>query len=433
MFNLSQTRLSYSSTPAGVVGTISNHPLELYTNGNAKATISTSGNLGLGVTPSAWSSPFKVLEGGGSGFQQFIGFQNNDNSLKLGVNQYYNGSNYVYTNNGLASRLDINADKFIWNTAPSGTAGNAITFTQAMTLTANGRLLLGTTTEGTYLLDVNGSGRFSETSWITKNQNGVTSINLVNNDLNNDAGQALRFYFNTSTPLGGIIHQYNTGTSAYDLDFKVWSGFSPVTRLFLNGSTGAATFSSSVTATQFTSQGGRGTSYGYKLPDWQIYNTTSGNRLAFSDYTTDFLTITSGGNLLVGTTTDSGEKLQISGSLKASTGSFTSGAKSLQIGNATDGVDNYLRLVGQSQNWDIVARNTAANSTFSIAESGVGFVLQIATGGAATFTSSVQTGTPTGGTARPWKLGQYNATAPTATGYVEVEINGVLYKLIAAT
>ncbi|MFN9983386.1 MAG: hypothetical protein ACK53Y_25895, partial [bacterium] len=36
-----ETRLSYSSTPAGVVGTISNHPLELYTNGNAKATIST--------------------------------------------------------------------------------------------------------------------------------------------------------------------------------------------------------------------------------------------------------------------------------------------------------------------------------------------------------------------------------------------------------
>jgi hypothetical protein len=191
-----------------------------------------------------------------------------------------------------------------------------------MTLTANGRLLLGTTTEGTYLLDVNGSGRFSETSWITKNQNGVTSINLVNNDLNNDAGQALRFYFNTSTPLGGIIHQYNTGTSAYDLDFKVWSGFSPVTRLFLNGSTGAATFSSSVTATQFTSQGGRGTSYGYKLPDWQIYNTTSGNRLAFSDYTTDFLTITSGGNLLVGTNTDSGEKLVVSGSAKVTSTLF---------------------------------------------------------------------------------------------------------------
>jgi len=59
---------------------------------------------------------------------------------------------------------------------------------------------------------------------------------------------------------------------------------------------GAATFSSSVTATQFTSTGGRGTDYGYELPDWQIYNTSSGNNLAFSNYTVDFLTITSGGN-----------------------------------------------------------------------------------------------------------------------------------------
>jgi hypothetical protein len=34
----------------------------------------------------------------------------------------------------------------IWCTAPSGTAGNAITFTQAMTLDASGNLLVGTTT-----------------------------------------------------------------------------------------------------------------------------------------------------------------------------------------------------------------------------------------------------------------------------------------------
>ena len=34
---------------------------------------------------------------------------------------------------------------FGWNTAPSGTAGNTITFTQAMTLDASGNLLVGTT------------------------------------------------------------------------------------------------------------------------------------------------------------------------------------------------------------------------------------------------------------------------------------------------
>jgi hypothetical protein len=61
-----------------------------------------------------------------------------------------------------------------------------------------------------------------------------------------------------------------------------------------------------VTATQFTSQGGRGTSFGYKLPDWQIYNTSSGNALAFSNYTTDFLTIASTGAATFSSTINSG-------------------------------------------------------------------------------------------------------------------------------
>jgi hypothetical protein len=42
-----------------------------------------------------------------------------------------------------------------WFTAPSGTAGNAITFTQAMTLDASGRLGIGTTTPD-MVLDVSG-------------------------------------------------------------------------------------------------------------------------------------------------------------------------------------------------------------------------------------------------------------------------------------
>jgi hypothetical protein len=59
--------------------------------------------------------------------------------------------------------------------------------------------------------------------------------------------------------------------------------------------TGAATFSSSVSTGSFISSGGRGTTFGYRLPDWQIYNTTSGNGLAFSNYTTDCLTLASSG------------------------------------------------------------------------------------------------------------------------------------------
>jgi hypothetical protein len=46
---------------------------------------------------------------------------------------------------------------------------------------------------------------------------------------------------------------------------------------------------------------------------------------------------------------------------------------------------------------------------------------------------SFQTASPSGGSASPWKLGSYSATAPAATGKVRIEINGTPYDLLAAT
>lgn len=103
-------------------------------------TIDTSQNAGLGVTPSTWSTG-KVFEIGspGNALWSSTGY------TTLLQNGYFNaGYKYGYT--GLAGRYDIAAGVHAWYTAPSGTAGNAITFTQAMTLDASGNLLVGTTT-----------------------------------------------------------------------------------------------------------------------------------------------------------------------------------------------------------------------------------------------------------------------------------------------
>ena len=102
-----------------------------------------SGNLGLGVTPSAWGSAWKAYEYvGGS-----IASPNNANNLIL-QNAYATSANYIYKNSGLASNYQQSAGQHIWNTATSGTAGNAITWTQAMTLDASGNLGLGTSSAG---------------------------------------------------------------------------------------------------------------------------------------------------------------------------------------------------------------------------------------------------------------------------------------------
>jgi hypothetical protein len=103
-----------------------------------------AGNLGLGVTPSAsWGSDTKAIQLGGSTFSAFAA-----DVRFLGLaNTYYDGTNFRYLNNAsaLQYRMSGGTGTHEWYTAASGTAGNAITFTQAMTLTANGALIIGAT------------------------------------------------------------------------------------------------------------------------------------------------------------------------------------------------------------------------------------------------------------------------------------------------
>jgi len=105
--------------------------------------LDSAGNLGLGVTPSAWVSTRKAFQTQGGSV-----FTGTDTAtIGLVQNGFNDGTANKYVNNGFASRYYQNSSQHIWETAPSGTAGNAITFTQAMTLGSNGNLLLGTTTD----------------------------------------------------------------------------------------------------------------------------------------------------------------------------------------------------------------------------------------------------------------------------------------------
>jgi hypothetical protein len=106
-----------------------------------------SGNVGVGVTPSAWGGGGRAFEIGfiGTGIQS----RNNQYSA-FTQNSWFNSSaQWIYGATGLASRYDQDAGVHKWFNASSGTAGNVITFTQAMTLDALGNLLVGLTTAGT--------------------------------------------------------------------------------------------------------------------------------------------------------------------------------------------------------------------------------------------------------------------------------------------
>ena len=100
-----------------------------------------SQNVGVGVTPSAWGSGVKALQ---FDYGAFSG--SSSIGTEVDANCYYNGTNWIYRLSSAAGRYNQAAGAHTWYTAPSGTAGNAISFTQAMTLDASGNLLVGTTT-----------------------------------------------------------------------------------------------------------------------------------------------------------------------------------------------------------------------------------------------------------------------------------------------
>ena len=106
---------------------------------NERMRIDSSGNLGLGVTPSAASANFVNFQIGDAGC---LTGSTASEATYLASNAA-NAGTYIVTER--AALYTLNNGAHAWSIAPSGTAGNAITFTQAMTLDDSGNLLVGKT------------------------------------------------------------------------------------------------------------------------------------------------------------------------------------------------------------------------------------------------------------------------------------------------
>ena len=163
-----------------------------------------AGNVGIGVTPSAWSSGYTALQN-----RQTSWFSTSARDLNLGANVYVDAVGYKYIATASASSYVQYQGAHSWYTAPSGTAGNAITFTQAMTLDSSGNLLVGTTNTSASA-GVGFKANYSAT---------VPAFSVVVNDaagtgaaytLYNTNAAAYRFYVSN----GGTIFATNTTISA---------------------------------------------------------------------------------------------------------------------------------------------------------------------------------------------------------------------------
>ncbi len=79
----------------------------------------------------------------------------NYGSIGYGISYTATSSVFKYLNTDYASKLEFSSGGFQFDTAPTGTAGNPITFTRAMTITQGGNVGVGVTPS--YKLDVSGT------------------------------------------------------------------------------------------------------------------------------------------------------------------------------------------------------------------------------------------------------------------------------------
>ncbi len=98
-------------------------------------------NLGLGVTPATYSGSgvlgFNIANTGN-------GVIGNSSNVWVSNNVSFN-SGFKYARTAAATLYNQSGGAHVWSYAASGTAGNAITFTDAMTLDASANLLVGVT------------------------------------------------------------------------------------------------------------------------------------------------------------------------------------------------------------------------------------------------------------------------------------------------
>jgi hypothetical protein len=206
----------------------------------------------------------------------------------MSSNYYYNdGDKYIGTGN--ATLYTQISGQHIFYTAPSGTAGNAISFTQAMTLDASGNLLVGGTAQ---------SGTANRAAVFSANKFGLSIIDTT--------AQA--------TGVGGALNLGGNYRSAGDAQ-----AFCRVAAAKENSTDTnfayAMTFATTPNGGTFT-EGARISSDGtFRVKGAGTAGSTDAFQVSGSA-PADAARITSGGNLLVGTTSQYGsQKLSVNGGI----------------------------------------------------------------------------------------------------------------------
>jgi hypothetical protein len=138
--------------------------------GGYKLSVNGSGNFNLG------NSGYVRLQSGSGQRHGYI--QSAYSNFLFSNNIYYDGSNWRYDQNGYGAQIQtetLSSGVIAFNTFASGTAGNVATIIESMRIVNNGNILMGTTTDSGYKLDVNGTSRFTNSISLTGSNRYIAS------------------------------------------------------------------------------------------------------------------------------------------------------------------------------------------------------------------------------------------------------------------
>ena len=189
--------------------------LQTTTSGGAATTavtVDNAQNVGVGVTPSAWTSGYKGLD------ISTVGAIASNSSSFTSYNNFYSGTNSTYKTTGFATAYRQGQDngQHAWFVAPSGTAGTTVSFTQAMTLDASGNLAVTSVANPGYGIYVN------------RNLASTYALGLQNST--NNTGNNFVVFINYLGNTAGAISQNAIATVNYGTasDYRLKENITPM-------------------------------------------------------------------------------------------------------------------------------------------------------------------------------------------------------------
>ena len=198
-------------------------PLLFGINGSEKMRLDASGNLGIGVTPSAWGAGTSVIDMNTGGNAAGV---SSSGTLSIASNAFF-GSAWTYKRTASALLYQLISGTHSWFTAASGTINTTITdfATAKMTLDASGNLLVGATAQtSNEMLRVNS---VTSTTWAVA----MTSVNRgwLNRQSDASGGIAALFEVGASNTNVGSITTTAVAT-AYNIasDYRLKESVQPL-------------------------------------------------------------------------------------------------------------------------------------------------------------------------------------------------------------